>query len=52
MKKILGGIMFVILVLLLIDFVSFIGWVYSGQIPVDNFYFGSITKHILQFIFY
>ena len=35
---------------LAIDMLAFIAWALSGQHPVDNFYIGSITAHILRAI--
>lgn len=45
--KIVGAVIATILV---IDMISFGAWVVSGQHPVDNFYFGTITAHVLQLI--
>lgn len=36
---------------LAVDFIFWISWALSGQTPVDGFYAGAITQHILQFIF-
>jgi hypothetical protein len=42
----------VVAVLLFADaFMCFL-WLISGQTPVDDFYFGSITAHIIKFIFF
>lgn len=41
-----------VVALLVIDFVAFWVWGLSGQFPADNFYLGSITRHILQAIIY
>lgn len=38
---------YVVVGILLIDVMGFIAWVSSGQVPVDNFYFGTITKHVI-----
>ncbi len=45
--KICGG---VIAFLLIADVFGFLAWVYSGQMPADNFYLGTITAHALRFI--
>lgn len=52
MKKIISGIIFFVLLVLAIDEVCWFGWAMSGQYPVDGFYLGTITQHILQAIFY
>lgn len=33
---------------LLIDALGFLLWAMSGQLPVDDFYIGTITAHILR----
>jgi len=38
--------------ILLIDFICFIAWASSGQIPSDGFYFGMITRNLLQAILF
>ena len=43
--KIIGGI---IVVVLLADVIGFMLWILSEQIPVDNFYLGSITANTLR----
>jgi len=40
----------VVALLLFVDFVGFIAWTMSVQFPVDNFYIGTITTHVLRFI--
>jgi len=45
--KILGGVAFVVL---LADMLGFALWVMSGQYPVDEFYLGTITAHVLRAI--
>jgi len=42
----------IISIFLLIDFVSFIAWVASGQVPVDGVYFGMITANFIKFILF
>jgi len=37
-------------ILLLIDLVGMISWMFSGQIPPDSFYLGSTSKNIILFI--
>lgn len=31
-----------------VDFAGFTMWVASGQFPVDDFYIGTITAHVLR----
>jgi len=38
----------VALVVFLIDFVCFLIWIASGQVPQDSFYLGTITEHIIR----
>jgi len=38
-------------VILALDFFGFIIWSLSGQFPIDGFYLGMITSHILRAIF-
>lgn len=45
--KFIGG---VIVAVLFVDAFGFMAWVASGQYPVDNFYIGTITAHILRAI--
>ena len=45
--KIVGG---VIIAVLALDFLGFTAWVLSGQYPVDDFYIGTITAHVLRAI--
>ena len=33
---------------LAIDVFCFMAWVASGQVPMDNFYLGSITAHLIK----
>lgn len=47
MKIILGFIV----VWLMLDVLGFIMWGLSGQIPVDGFYLGAITKGLLTLVF-
>lgn len=35
-----------------IDFIGFIAWAMSGQLPVDGFFIGTITTHILRAILF
>ena len=41
---------FTIGMVMFIDMCGFMLWIASGQVPVDNFYWGSITAHIAKFI--
>jgi len=38
----------VVLIVLFFDFVCFILWAMSGQLPQDGFYFGVITKSFIS----
>ncbi len=40
----IAGIVFII------DFIGFMFWAMSGQIPVDGFFVGTITQHLLSAI--
>lgn len=40
----------VIVVVLVIDFIGFIAWSMSGQHPEDGFYAGAITTNVLKTI--
>lgn len=55
-KRILSNLFFnvatVVMILLAIDCIGFLVWGLSGQFPVDNFYIGSITKHVLQAVLF
>jgi hypothetical protein len=44
MKKIL----FILGAVLAVDFLGFIAWIFSGQFPVDGFYFGVITSSVIK----
>jgi len=46
-KSFVGTVFTIIAVVLVLDFVCFMGWVASGQKPVDNFYAGTISAHII-----
>lgn len=50
MKNAAKMILTIAAIVLVIDFLGFTAWVASGQHPVDNFYIGSITAHVLQAI--
>ena len=50
MKNILQIIGGGIIGVLTIDALGFMLWVVSGQTPLDNFYIGTITAHILRAI--
>lgn len=50
--KVLKTIVVIAIVLLAIDFVGMIAWGMSGQHPVDNFYIGSVSTHIIRAIFF
>ena len=36
--------------ILALDVLGFIMWAMSGQLPIDNFYIGTITAHTLRAI--
>jgi len=40
----------VLSMVLVLDFICFVAWATSGQIPQDGFYFGMITKNIINLI--
>jgi len=42
----------IVAIILIADFIGFCAWIYSGQHPVDNFYLGTITAHILKAIIF
>lgn len=42
----------VLIILMVIDFVCFLAWGFSGQYPADGFYLGRISREILQAIFF
>lgn len=46
-KNILSTVFTVLAVVLFLDFIVFCGWVASGQKPVDNFYVGTISAHVI-----
>ncbi len=48
--NILKTIGVIILTVSLLDLLGFTFWVLSEQLPVDSFYIGSITSHILSYI--
>ena len=50
MKNILKTTSWIIIVVLFIDLLGFTAWTLSGQRPVDNFYIGTITAHVLMYI--
>jgi len=47
MTKTITTVLAVVAFIVFIDFVCFMGWVASGQKPVDNFYAGTISAHII-----
>lgn len=44
------GIIYVIAIILAIDFLGFVAWVVAGQTPVGDVYVGTITVHVLRFV--
>lgn len=49
--KILKNTLFIILIILALDFIGLCIWIYSGQHPQDNFFLGTISYHLLQLAF-
>lgn len=43
-------ILIIIAAVLIVDAISFMAWVVSGQTPVDSFYFGAITSNIIKLL--
>ena len=50
MKQIINVFFTVMMVALIIDAIAFVSWSLSGQVPVDGFYIGAITKNIIQLV--
>ena len=50
MKTIIKIVIGVIVGVLMADFVGFLAWVYSGQVPSGGFWLGRITFEILKSI--
>jgi len=38
----------IVVAILVIDFVGFVAWVMSGQVPPDGFFVGAITKNVIN----
>lgn len=38
----------IIAVVVMIDFIGFFAWAFSGQVAPDNFYVGSLTAHVIK----
>jgi hypothetical protein len=47
MKDLIEILVTTVLIILLIDVIGFSAWAYTGQVPPDGCYVGSITAHIL-----
>lgn len=47
MKSIIQNSFYVVLMVLALDFGFYAMWQVSGQKPVDEFYFGTITAHAI-----
>ena len=47
-KSILSVLVWIVAIVLVIDFIGFMAWGLSGQYPADSFYIGAITRNILQ----
>ena len=50
MKTIIKIVIGVIVGVLIADFVGFLAWIYSGQVPSGGFWLGRITFEILKSI--
>lgn len=50
MKTIFNYILYVIAIVLVIDFACAFGWATSGQTPSGDMYFGIITTKLLRLI--
>lgn len=49
-KKCLRVFVWVVVFLSMLDFFGFMCWALSRQLPIDNFYLGTITAHFINFI--
>ena len=49
-KENLTIVFFTLSTILFLDMCGFMLWIASGQIPADEFYWGSITAHIAMLI--
>lgn len=52
MKQAIKIVSTLAIAILALDFIFFVGWVMSGQTPVDGFYFGAITANIIKAIIF
>lgn len=50
--KIAQTILTIAVVVIAIDVLGFLAWGMSGQMPVDGFYVGAITRNVLQAILF
>jgi hypothetical protein len=50
LNMILIGIVSILAIVLIVDFIGFVAWVFSGQIPPDDMFIGAITTKIIQLI--
>lgn len=50
MKNIIHYTFSILGFILVADFLCFMAWVLSGQLPTSGFYFGCITKNIIGLI--
>ena len=41
-------ILYIITIYLFLDIAGFLAWSLSGQLPVDNFYLGSLSANLLR----
>lgn len=49
--RVLNNIVTMAMFVLAIDMVGFMSWIGSGQVPPDSIYVGTLTAHIIKFIF-
>lgn len=47
--QILKFLLIAVAVYLAIDFLGFIAWAFSGQVPPDQFFLGAITRSVISF---
>jgi len=50
MKTIIKIVIGVIVFVLMADFIGFLAWVYSGQVPSGGFWLGRITFEFLKVV--
>jgi hypothetical protein len=50
MHHIIKKALFSLFIIFSIDFLGFTFWILSNQKPIDNFYLGTLTAHIINAI--